>query len=546
MENMKTQKPLLTISLLISNRPDTVPRCLDSLRLIMDEIPSELILIDTSKSDEINELLLTYTEHVYKFDWCDDFAKARNEGLKRAKGKWFLYMDDDEWFVDVEKIVAFFKSGQYKNYGSANIQLRNFLNPEYTEYTDTWVTRLFKLEDGVKFWGRIHEYMLYYDDRQIFLESLANHTGYIFNTPEKRRKHFERNSKILLELVEEEPDNLRWQGQMVQEYRMVQEWDSMVEFCESQLKQKKTILTFMDRNHFCTLYAGLVHGLTRLERSVEAIKICDQALKDERSTDMLKALMYFRKAENSVALEKWQTARDAIEKYLERYRNFDPEDTEDRQQTGALLIQDVFDEDYVNTANNIWVYANANLGDEECVRVWTEKQRIEQELRELFEVERQIMAGPSVQVYEYYELLKNYAPKKIEFYLSLQKENVAAEELPAEIMAAVKINEYIELEKQDKMQALGRLKEAVEFNPQFSLGIGKFVHLYAELEKQRAIHHKAEMKELRNQVMQQVYTMQTTGQMKAALQIVAQLKQMFPEDLEVAQLALECRLQTLK
>ena len=51
---MKTKKPVLTISLLISNRPDTIPRCLDSLRLVMDEIPCELILIDTSKSEEIH------------------------------------------------------------------------------------------------------------------------------------------------------------------------------------------------------------------------------------------------------------------------------------------------------------------------------------------------------------------------------------------------------------------------------------------------------------------------------------------------------------
>lgn len=544
MKAMKTEKPLLTISLLISNRPDTVPRCLDSLRLIMDEIPSELILIDTSKSDEIHELLLTYTDYVYKFDWCNDFAKARNEGVKRAKGKWFLYLDDDEWFVDAEKIVDFFKSGQYKNYGSANIQLRNFLNPEYTEYSDTWVTRLFKLEEDVMFWGRIHEYMLHYDDRQIFLESLANHSGYIFNTPEKRQKHYERNSKILLELVEEEPDNLRWQGQMVQEYRMVKDWESMVKFCEKHLAQKKTFINFMDQNHFCTLYAGLVHGLTRLERAKEAVIVCDKAVKDSRSTDMLKAFMFLHKAENSVQLEEWQTARDAIEKYLEYYRNFDPNNTEMRQQTGALLIQDAFDTDYVDTANNIWVYTGAKLGDKECISIWEEKQRIEQEIKELSEMKTRIIIGPGVQVYEYYDLLKDYAKKELEFYQSIHEEN-DNEELPMDIKAAIKINEYIEMELQDKVQALAKLKEVVDICPQFSLGIGKFFHLYSEFEKQREMRHKEEMKQLRNQVLEQVKTMQLGNQMKEALSIVGQLKQMFPDDLEVAQLALECRIKTI-
>ena len=102
---MNSKNPLLTISLLISNRPDTIPRCLDSLRAVMEAIPSELILIDTSKSDEIHELLHTYTDLVYKFEWCNDFAKARNEGVCRARGEWFLYLDDDEWFDDVQEFI---------------------------------------------------------------------------------------------------------------------------------------------------------------------------------------------------------------------------------------------------------------------------------------------------------------------------------------------------------------------------------------------------------------------------------------------------------
>ena len=38
---------LLTISILISNRPDTVRKCLDSIRPLLEGVPSELILVDT-------------------------------------------------------------------------------------------------------------------------------------------------------------------------------------------------------------------------------------------------------------------------------------------------------------------------------------------------------------------------------------------------------------------------------------------------------------------------------------------------------------------
>ena len=33
-----------------------------------------------------------------EFKWCDDFAKARNAGLEKCTGEWFMYIDDDEWF----------------------------------------------------------------------------------------------------------------------------------------------------------------------------------------------------------------------------------------------------------------------------------------------------------------------------------------------------------------------------------------------------------------------------------------------------------------
>lgn len=350
---MKTNKPLLTISLLISNRPDTIPRCLDSLRPIMEAIPSELILIDTSKSEEIHNMLLEYTDQVYEFEWCQDFAKARNEGVRRAKGKWFLYLDDDEWFAEYEELIKFFKSGKYKKYGSANIKVRNFSNPEYTKYTDGWVTRLFYLDGETRFEGKVHEYIYHLYGKQIFLDVIANHSGYIYVTEEKLRQHFDRNAKILLEIIKEEPDVLRWQAQMVQEYQTVDEWDAIVDFCDEQLKKRSKIKNFMDRNHFCTLYAGIIEGLYHTGRYEESLAMCETAMKDERSTELLKALIYLRKAENYAALEKWTEALKEVEKYLECYHVFDPNEPAIQSQMGTLLVQMTFERYYLTKAYHI-------------------------------------------------------------------------------------------------------------------------------------------------------------------------------------------------
>ena len=110
---------LLTISILISNRPDTVRKCLDSIRPLLEGVPSELILVDTGCGEQVRQIIEEYTDHIIDFEWCRDFAKARNAGLKKAKGKWFLFLDDDEWFEDTEEIIAFFRSGEYRNYGFA-------------------------------------------------------------------------------------------------------------------------------------------------------------------------------------------------------------------------------------------------------------------------------------------------------------------------------------------------------------------------------------------------------------------------------------------
>ena len=90
----------LSISMLVSDRMETLGKCLASLKPLLTELDSELIVVFTGKNEETLELIQQYTTHIIPFTWCDDFSKARNAGLKEAKGEWFLYLDDDEWFED--------------------------------------------------------------------------------------------------------------------------------------------------------------------------------------------------------------------------------------------------------------------------------------------------------------------------------------------------------------------------------------------------------------------------------------------------------------
>ena len=57
----------LTISILVSNRKDTVPKCLESLRPLFDNVDCELIITDTGCDDDLVEFMRQYTDNIVKF-----------------------------------------------------------------------------------------------------------------------------------------------------------------------------------------------------------------------------------------------------------------------------------------------------------------------------------------------------------------------------------------------------------------------------------------------------------------------------------------------
>ena len=51
----------LTISLLVSDRMETLKKCLDSLKPLLVELDSELIVVFTGKNDETLDFVRRYT-----------------------------------------------------------------------------------------------------------------------------------------------------------------------------------------------------------------------------------------------------------------------------------------------------------------------------------------------------------------------------------------------------------------------------------------------------------------------------------------------------
>lgn len=249
----KNSKPiLLTISLLVSNRIDTIRKCMESIKPILEAVPSELIVVDTGGTDGSIDVVREYTKKIVPFVWCDDFSAARNAGLMQAKGEWFLFLDDDEWFEDVTEIIDFFRSDDHLKYASLGYFIRNYKDYEGKEYGEAFLCRGMRLIDNVKFHSPIHEYPEPIYEPMKKFQCFVHHYSYVFADPKEKRKHFERNIAPLLKILKENPNDIRFQMQMMQEYESVEEYDKIIEICEyaMDMEEQYKLPRFIDCIYF--------------------------------------------------------------------------------------------------------------------------------------------------------------------------------------------------------------------------------------------------------------------------------------------------------
>ena len=265
---MNTNRVILSISILISGQ-ENMDKCLASLQYFRDALPCETILVDTGCNKEQRKLAERYADKILDFSWCDDFAAARNIGLKASTGEWFLYLDDDEWFENPTQIIEFFTSGEYQAYNSATYLVRNYLNEQGTIYEDVKVGRMVKRESCTAFHGKIHEFLYPCKDPVKNFSTFVHHFGYVFKNEDEKRLHAQRNIKLLKEMVKEQPQEIRWVNQLAQEYYGIGCFEQAIEACKQGIQQSKDNET-CDYVRLGTAYAFLILSHVAKKENEEA------------------------------------------------------------------------------------------------------------------------------------------------------------------------------------------------------------------------------------------------------------------------------------
>ena len=91
---------LLTITMLVSDRTETIEKCMKSLKSLLERVSSELIVVDTARNKICLEIVKEYADKIIPFVWCNDFAKARNYAISKCKGHWIVFLDADEYLLN--------------------------------------------------------------------------------------------------------------------------------------------------------------------------------------------------------------------------------------------------------------------------------------------------------------------------------------------------------------------------------------------------------------------------------------------------------------
>ncbi len=357
-------KPKLSISLLSSGRGNTIERCLSSLQLFKEVFETEIIVVDTDPDhrESVHTVLEKYADRIIPFEWINDFSAARNAGMKECTGEWFMFIDDDEWFMDAAPLIDFLKSEESKKYHWVNIICRNYADPEFKTWGDNWVSRLIRLKKDTRFAGIVHEYFEPLTGDAKPVRAMLGHTGYIYLTEEQKQQHAHRNISLLEKAVEKRESEMRWWLQLVQEYDAI---GNKVKIREASSHCVEMLQKYDSDNarEMKGYFTAALMRVDRQEKRWEEEKKTWEAYGKKRGfTEVADTYLDLECALLFNNLEDFDKAREYIHSYFDRYERL-KDRTDEFSNISYHFLANTFDESLWGMALSMMIYLDIKAGD---------------------------------------------------------------------------------------------------------------------------------------------------------------------------------------
>lgn len=212
----------LSVCMIVRNEERYLSDCLESIKEVADQI----IILDTGSTDKTLDIARSSGAEIHHFDWCDDFAAARNESIKYATGDWIFWLDADERLVQ-DSIPELKRQLKPESLPVAcKVHIRN-IKEDGINFTLSDAHRLFNNNRGIRFTGRIHEQIAasvsQLNGKERDTGIILNHLGYGLSPEETKHKN-RRNLELLERMVRDNPDDAYPQYKLAQHYCMDKEF----------------------------------------------------------------------------------------------------------------------------------------------------------------------------------------------------------------------------------------------------------------------------------------------------------------------------------
>ncbi len=304
-ESMQPLGTGLSLCMIVKNEETNLPRCLDSVRGVVDEI----VIADTGSADRTVEIAEAYGAKVVHFPWCDDFSAARNESLRHATKEWVLWLDADET-LEASSIPTVREGLVRPQFGGYMMQILNFMSEgEGADVFTHRPCRLFRRLPGVRFEGRIHEQVMQsITESGLPVANLAGarilHYGYSPTAMQERRK-MDRTLSLIQAELEKDPENVFHQFNLANTYYVAGRYEDAARVlagCADRIHE---------RQDFCpTAYHLWASAMVNLNRPEEAMAACQSA--DARG--IVSPAIEFSRATALYQLGRHTEALEAVER----------------------------------------------------------------------------------------------------------------------------------------------------------------------------------------------------------------------------------------
>lgn len=303
---------MISLCMIVKNEEQNLSNCLKNIKSQVDEI----VIVDTGSIDKTVEIAKQYTDKVFNFKWCDDFAAARNYSIEKAKNDWILVLDADE-SVEFFNKEALDKLINFNEKQLGRIKIINTLEDAggKKQLTEK-VSRIFN-KKYFRYYGMIHEQIVPINEEDYKIldaDIVVNHIGYEKDVVNSKGK-IVRNKELLQKAILENPKDSYLYYQLGKTFFMAKDYEKAEMNFENALK-----LGANEKYEYAEdLIESYGYTLINLKKYKEALALekYEAVYKNIADFNFVMALIYMNNAKFKEAVMKFEQCKVSAECKIE-------------------------------------------------------------------------------------------------------------------------------------------------------------------------------------------------------------------------------------